>query len=386
MSVRDTIFAPGPCSRDSSSSGMMTSSKFVSSSPYPPSQIAIGLSGGVDSAVAALLLRDAGFPLLAVYLRLWHHPSDSAAAVQFARDEALAERIADELNIPFHAIDGRLAFRALVVETFIQGYTRGETPNPCVHCNHHIRWGFMLDEVRKLGASHLATGHYARLKKQENIQLYMGTDRKKDQSYMLSFLRQDQLARTIFPLGNLTKEAVRTLAADAGIATADRPDSQDLCFIGEDTYRTFLQKVAPHAFHPGPILDIDGEEIGRHQGLGHFTIGQRKGIGIALPYPLYVVEKDATRNVLIVGPRESLGRTSLQAGPMHWIAGEAPHLPGRYTLQTRYTAPEVEAEIAAAQSGHIHATLTSSIPDITPGQAAVLYRGDECLGGGIIQA
>lgn len=386
MSVRDTIFAPGPAHKDSSPPGMMIPSEFVPPALHPSSQIAIGLSGGVDSAVAALLLRDSKYPLFAVYLRLWHHPSDDAAAARFARDEALAERVAEGLNIPFHVIDARETFRTHVVETFIQGYTRGETPNPCVHCNHHVRWGFMLDEVQKMGASHLATGHYARLKKQECIRLYKGVDQKKDQSYMLSFLRQDQVARAMFPLGDLTKEDVRKLAAKAGIAAADRPDSQDLCFIGDDDYRTFLQKVAPDAFHPGPILDIEGHEIGRHHGLGHFTIGQRKGIGIALPHPLYVVEKDSSRNALIVGPRESLGRTSLHAGPMHWIAGEAPPLPGRFSIQTRYTAPEVEADIVAAPSGCIHATLTSSIPDITPGQAAVLYRGEECLGGGIIHA
>jgi len=351
-----------------------------------PTRIAVGVSGGVDSAVAALLVRDSGIPAMAVFLRIWHDTLDEKAIAHVDSEQALAEEMADQLHMPFTVLDGNEAFRRHVVEHFIQSYAHGETPNPCVHCNRHVRWGFMLSAVRELGASHLATGHYARLRGKEPIRLLRSSDPGKDQSYMLSFLDQQQLQHALFPIGELSKARVREIARFAGLFAADRPDSQDLCFIGEGGYRSFLERHAPNAFHGGPIFNTNGEEIGRHAGLVNYTVGQRKGIGIAQPHPLYVVAKDVAQNALIVGSRESLGGTSLRAGPMHWVAGHAPALPARLLLRTRYTAPEVIAEVQPVDSNSIHATLANSVPDITPGQAAVLYMGDECLGGGIIQA
>ena len=348
--------------------------------------VAVGLSGGVDSACAAALLRETGIPLIGVYVRLWHAPDDPSAAARMDRDMALAGQSAARLGIPFHVIDAAERFHQHVIKTFLQSYASGQTPNPCIHCNIHIKWGFMLDQVHELGASHLATGHYARLMYADRIHLMRAIDRHKDQSYVLSFLTQQQFQHALFPLGEYTKHEVRALAHSAGIQAADRPESQDLCFVGEGDYRDFLRAHAPDAFLEGPIVDVDGVEIGRHHGLGQYTIGQRKGIRIALAHPLYVLGKDIENNTLLVGPKSQLGRSSFSAGPMHWVVGEAPVYPFQAAVRTRYTASEVAASFSPEPNGGIRATLSETIPDITPGQAAVLYQEDECLGGGLILA
>ncbi|MBN2556097.1 MAG: tRNA 2-thiouridine(34) synthase MnmA [Anaerolineales bacterium] len=351
-----------------------------------PETIAVGLSGGVDSACAATLLLKTGIPMIGVYLRLWHAPDDRSAAARMDRDIALAGQSAARLGIPFHVIDAAEMFHQHVIKTFLQSYASGQTPNPCIHCNMHIKWGFMLDQARELGASHLATGHYARLMYADRIHLMRAIDRHKDQSYVLSFLTQQQFQAALFPLGEYSKQEVRALAHSAGIQAADRPESQDLCFVGDGDYRDLLRIHAPHAFLEGPIVDVNGVEIGLHQGLGQYTIGQRKGIGIALAHPLYVIGKDFESNTLFVGPKSQLGRSSFSTGPIHWVSGEAPAFPLQAVVRTRYTASEVAASFSPEPNGGIHATLSETIPDITPGQAAVLYQDDECLGGGLIQA
>lgn len=364
----------------------MTPMESLFPGPAAPDHIAVAMSGGVDSTVAAARLKQTGVPVFGVYYRLWHPDDDSLPTRRAEQDLSTAANMAAQLQIPFHVLDGAAAFRKHVVETFIRSYAAGETPNPCIHCNLHIKWDFMLKNARSLGASHLASGHYAQLRFRERYHLHRGVDRHKDQSYMLSFLSQQQLKQMLLPLGSLTKSEVRALAEELQLASADRPDSQDLCFVGDSDYRSFLRSHAPDAFREGPIVNRSGQEIGRHSGLGDYTIGQRKGIGIAHPRPLYVMAKDIQRNALVVGEKEELGQTELSAGPMHWIAGSAPAYPLEALVRIRYSAPEVPAIIRAAEERSIHATLAESLPDITPGQAAVLYQGDECLGGGIIQA
>jgi len=353
---------------------------------HTPDHIAVAMSGGVDSTVAAALLKQSGVPVFGVYYRLRHAPDGGGSARQAEQDLSAAADMAAQLQIPFHVLDGADAFQHHVVETFIRSYAAGETPNPCIHCNLHIKWDFMLKKALALGATHLASGHYAQLQFQERFHLLRGIDRSKDQSYMLSFLSQEQFQHMLLPLGMHTKADVRNLAEDLRLASADRPDSQDLCFVGSNDYRAFLRRYAPYAFHEGPILNTAGEEIGRHTGLADYTIGQRKGIGIAQARPLYVLGKDIHRNALLVGEREELGQDELFAGPMHWIAGKAPALPLHAYVRVRYNAPDVPAVISSAKDRAVHATLAEPLPDITPGQAAVVYQGDECLGGGLIQA
>ncbi len=240
-----------------------------------------------------------------------------------------ARHIAAQLDIPFYVIDAQEAFYQAVVQPFIEGYAGGVTPNPCLNCNRQIRWKFLRSRAKALGAEYISTGHYARIKKSKHggYQLLKNPDLDKDQSYFLHVLTQDDLSQTIFPLADLSKTEVRQLARDFGLAVADRPDSQDLCFVGQDNYRDFLRKVDPSLLNPGPILNLDGINLGEHQGLADYTIGQRKGLGIAGSEPYYVIEKDPANNTLIIGFKDKLGRTDFDAERVNWISGENPSDP-----------------------------------------------------------
>lgn len=349
-------------------------------------KVVVGLSGGVDSAVAAALLKEQGYQVIGVRLHLWDgFPHPEEPRIQEASKPA--SRIADALEIPFLVIDARSNFRTWVVDPFVDGYTNGITPNPCLRCNQFIRWGFLLEKAQEMGASYLATGHYARLQptSEGKVQLLKGLDQKKDQSYFLSFLDQEALRQTLFPLGELRKEEVRMIASDLCLPAADRPDSQDLCFPGVNDYRDFLRQEAPESFQPGPILNIQGEKLGTHTGLANFTIGQRKGLGISPPNPHYVIGKDLCQNALIVGPAEFLGQDQLTADSVNWISGAAPQAPFSALVKIRYQASARKASIITKGPTTIQVNFHSPLRDITPGQAAVLYQEDVCLGGGIIQ-
>jgi tRNA-specific 2-thiouridylase len=353
-----------------------------------PERVVIAMSGGVDSSVAAALLVQQGFEVIGMMLRLWSENGKEASNRCCAPDAmASARRVAALLGIPFFVIDARQAFREQVVQYFIDGHLSGVTPNPCLICNRQIRWGFLLEHALAMQAGHLATGHYARLRSPQDgrIQLLRAIDRDKDQSYVLYLLDQEQLRHTLFPLGELTKQQVRQLAQELNLPIAHRPESQDLCFLGHEDYRQFLARNAPHTVHPGPILNRSGEVIGEHQGLAFYTIGQRKGMGIAAPQPLYVLDKDPTRNALIVGFKEELGKSELIASPVHWISGSTPTQPFRAQVKIRYKAKEVEATVIPMESAKVKVVFDESLRDITPGQAAVFYQDEVCLGGGIIQ-
>jgi len=349
-------------------------------------RVAVGMSGGVDSSVTAALLQARGLDVFGLMLRLW---SEGSQPNRCCTVDALAEAryTAGQLGIPFYALDSQEAFRETVVEAFIQGYRRGVTPNPCLVCNREIRWGFMLERARALGADYLATGHYARIRRfpPGPVQLLRGVDPGKDQSYVLHVLEQSTLRQTLLPLGQYTKAEVRKLAAEYDLPAADRPDSQDLCFVGEEDYRTFLKRKAPEVAQPGPILNTSGEELGRHPGLAFFTIGQRKGLGISPPEPHYVIEKDPSRNALVVGPREHLGRDQLTASQVNWIAGKAPADPFPAGVKIRYRAREASAVVHPLPGQRVRVEFQEPLRDITPGQAAVFYQDDICLGGGIIE-
>jgi tRNA-specific 2-thiouridylase len=350
------------------------------------STVAVAMSGGVDSSVAAGLLIEQGFDVFAVMMRLWSTSSEIPNRCCTSEDVAAARSVAAILDIPFHEIDTRDIFKLNVVDAFTDAYIRGTTPNPCLICNQRIRWGFLLEKVREMGASYLATGHYARIEKMESgYRLLRGKDLTKDQSYVLSMLDQSDLACTVFALGDLQKKEVRQHAHRMNLPVAEKPDSQDLCFIPDGNYRSFLRQQDPVLPPAGPIVNIQGEQIGTHDGLSNFTIGQRRGIGISASEALYVIEKKVDSNTLVVGQRSALDRNDFTTEPVNWISGEPPDPSAKLSVRVRYKAAENPATIQVHKDLSVSVHLDEPVIDITPGQAAVFYSGEICLGGGIIR-
>jgi tRNA-specific 2-thiouridylase len=357
-------------------------------------KVVVAMSGGVDSSVAAALLKKQGYEVIGMMLRLWSETGrEESNRCCTPVSLALARRVAARLDIPFYVVDAQGLFFSIVVRSFLDGYSRGVTPNPCVICNRQIKWTFLLNHALALGADYLATGHYARKDQTEDgrWQLKRAADRSKDQSYVLHVLTQEKLAKALFPVGEYTKLEVRKLAGTFGLSTANRADSQDLCFLAGEDYREFLRRNAPEIGHPGPIVTRTGKVLGEHQGLPYYTIGQRKGLGVPSQVPLYVLAKDSGTNTLVVGSGEELGSRELIARDVNWISGNAPTNPFRAEVKTRYTAKEAWAEIMPLdidqQGGtfdNIRVRFDAPQRDLTPGQAAVFYEGDLVLGGGTI--
>jgi len=346
------------------------------------------MSGGVDSSVTAALLKEQGYEVIGMMMRLWSEPGkESENRCCTLDDMGTARSIAAQLDIPFYSIDAKEAFRSTVVQYFIDGYAHGLTPNPCLVCNRKIRWEFLLKRALALGADFMATGHYARLKRNEQgvIQLLKGIDDDKDQSYVLHVLNQEKLAHALFPLGAYTKQQVREMALRFNLPVASRTDSQDLCFLGNGSYQDFLKRNIPSVVKPGVIIALDGGILGQHQGLAFYTIGQRRGLGITSTQPLYVIEKDISNNALVIGPKEELGKSELTAHHVNWIAGQAPKKPIRTFIKIRYKARGAWGTVTPLEGLHIHILFEESLRDITPGQAAVIFDGEICLGGGIIK-
>ncbi len=350
-------------------------------------KIVVAMSGGVDSSVAAALLKEQGYDVTGMMLRLWSQPGKEESNRCCTLDsQLLARRVANKLDIPFYVIDAKDAFRDVVVEYFLDGYSRAETPNPCLMCNRHIRWGVLRDHALALGADYLASGHYARLKRKDDgeIQLLRGVDRGKDQAYVLHVLTQVKLRQSLFPVGDYPKAEIRELARKFGLPVASRADSQDLCFLAGGDYRDFLREYAPQTTQPGEIVTSDGAVLSEHDGLAFYTIGQRKGLGIAAPAPLYVLAKNVGANQLLVGTADELGSQEMNVEKINWIAGRAPDELIRAEVKIRYAAKEAWAEIVPIGASQAQITFDAPQRDITPGQAAVFYNGEICLGGGII--
>jgi tRNA-uridine 2-sulfurtransferase len=347
----------------------------------------VAMSGGVDSSVAAALLKQQGYEVIGMMLKLWSEEGREDSNRCCTPDAmALARRVAAALDIPFYVLDAKEVFRNTVVNYFLEGYARGETPNPCLMCNREIRWEFLLNHALALGADFMATGHYVRIRSESgNLQLLRAVDRSKDQSYVLHVLTQEKLKRALFPVGDYPKPEVRKIAESFGLPTASRHDSQDLCFLAGDDYRNFLQRHAADMLKPGEIVNGDGEVLGGHNGLANYTIGQRKGLGISSPVPLYVITKNAERNLLVVGTQEQLGSRELIAEDVNWISGEAPGEVFRAQVKIRYTAREADALVVPLADGQVKVEFDAPQRDITAGQAAVFYQGDVLLGGGIIR-
>jgi len=350
-------------------------------------KVVVAMSGGVDSSVAAALLKEQGYDVIGMMLRLWSEPGKEDSNRCCTPDSmGQARRVAAKLDIPFYVIDAKDVFRETVVQYFLDGYARGETPNPCLICNRQIRWTFLLEHALALEADYMATGHYVRIQKGEDgrMNLLRALDRSKDQSYVLYVLNQAKLRRALFPIGDYPKTEIRAIAERFGLPTASRKDSQDLCFLAGEDYRNFLQRNAAELLKPGDILTREGTSVGTHTGLANYTIGQRKGLGIASSVPLYVLGKDSSTNALIVGTREELGSQELVARDINWQSGEAPKEPFRAEVKIRYTAQEAEAWVTPIDADRVQVRFDAPQRDITAGQAAVFFRGDLLIGGGII--
>ena len=351
-------------------------------------RVVVAMSGGVDSSVAAALLVEQGYDVIGMMLRLWSEPGTELFN-RCCTPEAmsLARRVAAHLGIPFYAVDVRDTFEHEIVQYFINGYAQGGTPNPCLMCNRHIRFGALLKQAKALDADFLATGHYARLDRSSNyIRLFRGIDRDKDQAYVLSVLNQDQLRHALFPVGEFPKPEVRRIAKRFNLPTAERQDSQDLCFLAGGDYRDFLVRYAPEVQHPGEIVDPEGRVLGSHQGLAFYTIGQRKGLGVTGPVPLYVIDKIGENNRLVVGPREALGKSVLLADSANWISGRPPAAGQHVMVQIRYTAQEMPATVYPEGNADFKIVFEDHLRDITPGQGAVVFDGEEVLGHGTIRS
>ncbi len=351
-------------------------------------RVLVALSGGVDSSTAACLLAREGMDVVGATL-VFVSPGPGGAGQRpiSASGEALARArgVCERLGIPHVTVDAAERFRTRVVDLFCREYGAGRTPNPCVLCNPAVKWALLLEEADRRGCSKVATGHYARLAEaQGRIQILRGVDRAKDQSYALYRLSQEALARTVFPLGALTKGEVRRLAAEADLGVSSAPESQDLCFLSKGEHGDFLRERLP--LSAGPIQDLEGRTLGAHKGLALYTVGQRKGLGIPYGKPLYVVSKDAARNRLVVGPREALCRTVAGVEEVNWVSVEPP-APGTVLtadVELRYRARPLRAEIVVRADGLAEIRLPPHSQAVAPGQSAVWYDGEVLLGGGFL--
>ncbi|MGQ9904085.1 MAG: tRNA 2-thiouridine(34) synthase MnmA [Anaerolineae bacterium] len=373
-------------------------------------RVVVAMSGGVDSSVAAALLVEHGYDVIGIMLRLWAEPASGAGrenANRCCAPEAVADAraIARQLGIPFYDIHAESVFKEKVVDPWIVAYGEATTPNPCFNCNRYIRFGFLMQRALALGADFLATGHYARIAVAEQkgggsaprsesdapiarYRLLKGVDTKKDQSYVLHVLGQRDLARAMFPCGDFTKQQVREMARQFGLPTAERAESQDLCFLTEGDYRGFLLRQVPGIATPGPILNTRGEVIGQHEGLPFYTIGQRRGLNIAPQSAhaesLYVLKLDPARNALIVGPADELGVRQVTVRRMHYVSGAAPEGPLRCSAKVRYKAREAPCTLIPLPDGSAQFIFDEAQRDATPGQGLVAYDGDAVIGGGLI--
>jgi tRNA-specific 2-thiouridylase len=351
-------------------------------------KVVVAMSGGVDSSVAAALLKQQGYDVIGMMLRLWSEPGKEDSNRCCTPDSmAMARRVAAKLDIPFYVVDAKEVFRKTVVQYFLDGYAAGQTPNPCLLCNRQIRWTFLLEHALALGADYMATGHYVRKQTTSDgeHQLLRAVDPSKDQSYVLHVLNQEKLSRALFPVGEYPKSEIRRMAEGLNLPVYKRPDSQDLCFLAGEDYRNFIQRNAAEMLVPGVIVRQDRQILGQHNGLANYTIGQRKGLGVQSSVPLYVLGKDAGTNTLIVGKADELGTKELLANDVNWPTGEAPTEPFHAKVKIRYTAREAPALVMPLEGG-TQARVRFDAPqrDVTPGQAAVFYDGDLLLGGGII--
>jgi tRNA-specific 2-thiouridylase len=341
----------------------------------PKRKVAVALSGGVDSAAAALLLKEAAYEVMGVHMCLWESPSSEYQAHQ-------AETICRILGIPYHQVDLQKEFESRVVDYFCREYQQGRTPNPCVACNQRIKFGLLLDKALSLGADYLATGHYAKVDhSRDGHRLLKAKDTSRDQSYFLYSLTQEKLGHVLFPLGEHSKDEAKQMAKQAGLPIATR-SSQDICFISQKNYGAFLSQR--FSTLPGDIVDTEGRKLGQHRGIALYTIGQRHGLGLASDKPLYVIRIEPESNRIVLGPEKELYRQKLIAQKLNWISGKIPREPTTAQAKIRYKSKDVEATLFFRKDS-VDVHFAQPQKAITLGQAIVFYNLDEVLGGGIIE-
>lgn len=355
-------------------------------------RVVVAMSGGVDSSVAAFLLKEQGYEVMGITMNLF-----SLSKEYFRRENVRsccgwgavkdANRVAEALDIPHYVADFRNSFKKKVIDDFCKEYTRGRTPNPCIRCNQYIKFDLLMERAKKLKADYIATGHHARVEYDSNSRRYLlkkGKDKEKDQSYFLYPITQKQFSRTLMPVGEYTKKEVREIALKRGLPVAQRPESQEICFVPDNDYPRFLKEKIPEACRPGPIVDVNNQILGQHNGIIHYTIGQRRGMGIAAPHPLYVLAIHRDKNTIVVGANDQLYEKRLLASGINLIAMEKLEDSLEVKARIRYKHKEAKALLKPLNS--IQAMVEFEKPQraITPGQAVVFYDGEVVLGGGII--
>jgi tRNA-specific 2-thiouridylase len=345
-------------------------------------KVALAISGGIDSSVSAYLLKKLGYEVIGLHFSFWKWGEETADEID-QRMKNIKD-IQDGIGIPIRTIDKRENFKKQIIKHLITEVTSGRTPNPCILCNPQIKFKSLIEYADKNSIAYISTGHYARIEDRNGyFSIRMGADDKKDQSYVLCYLNQKILRRTIFPLGDYHKKEVIKIGKDLGLKVVGSGESQDLCFVNKDHYKNFISDFVSNADRPGDIVNISGEIIGQHRGLAFFTIGQRKGIKIASKRPYYVAGIDIEKNQLVVGYKDEIGRSDMVVINTNWIHKE-PETPFECEVKIRYHAPSIGCSIEKRSSNSYCVKLEESLPDISPGQYAVFYSGDELLGGGMI--
>lgn len=350
----------------------------------------IAMSGGVDSSVAAFLTKEKGFDVTGVTLKMFGNEligEDAESKCCSLSDVEDARSVCRRLDIPFYVFNFKDKFEKEVVQRFVRAYEEGRTPNPCIDCNRYIKFGYLYQRMQELGCDYVVTGHYARVERDPESGRYLlkkALDPKKDQSYVLSSLSQEQLSHTMFPLGGMTKDETREIAEEQGFINAKKHDSQDICFVPDGDYTGFIRRYTGKDYPHGDFVDEDGNVLGEHKGLIRYTIGQRKGLGLALPAPLYVVKKDLKKNQVILGPNEDLFSGYMEVTDFNWIAFDEPDEPFRASVRARYSQKEAPAVVTPLGGGKIRVDFDQPVRAVTSGQAAVVYDGDVVIGGGTI--
>lgn len=361
----------------------------ASDRPPARTRVVCGLSGGVDSSAAASLLQQQGYEVIGITLKLWPQDCLSRAEDKCCGPQAVADAraVCHRLGIPFYLVDEAAEFQAQVVQHFAAEYKAGRTPNPCVLCNEKLKFGTLLDRARKLGAAYVATGHYARVERDAASGRYLlkrGRDPRRDQSYFLFSLRQDQLAHVLFPLGDLLKSETRDLARARQLKTSEKEESMEICFVPDNDYGRFLQQSGLVEKHTGEIVDATGRVLGHHDGIEFFTIGQRRRIGVSAPQPLYVIDLDPINNRVVVGEDTALLQTEFWIDRCHWIPFATPPATLEVLTKIRYNHPGTRATVTPTAQGRARVQLHEPQRAVTPGQACVFYQDDLVIGGGWI--
>lgn len=352
--------------------------------------VLIGMSGGVDSSVAAALLKEQGYRVIGATMRLWSYSDDEGAkkhegcCAESAVEDA--RRVCDKLGIDFYVLNFKDMFRDKVVDYFVDEYIHGRTPNPCIACNKYLKFDALLNKALAMGIDYVATGHYAKIERDENGRYILRASEaaKKDQSYVLYNFTQEQLEHTLMPLGAYDKDWVRKKAEELGLGVAHKKDSQEICFVEDDDYAKFILNYSDHVPREGDILDTEGNVIGRHRGLIYYTIGQRKGIG-AYGRPMFVMKIDPENNTITLGEKGMEFSAELTASDVNFISGEFPDSETKISARIRYQAPAADAKLVPLGEGRVKVIFNTPVRAVTPGQAVVFYSGDIVLGGGTVE-